>query len=142
MVTSLLLSCFLALQGSPPSSPPPPSGDARPMVLEGRPGVWLPLESARRLLDVERQHQGCDLTVRKLLLVEDLAAVRLKEIDLLKGQLTAEKAVSEGLSRQVAEAAQRVERLEAVASKWYRSPVTLIVTGLAVGFATTYAVTR
>jgi hypothetical protein len=133
VVSSLLLwFCFVAAQ---------PSGVV-PLDHAGQTGVWLPLDSARRLLEIEDQHQGCDLRARRCALFAELLEVRKHEIDLFKLQVVNEQTISANLRVQLAEADRLRVAAETASTRWYRNPYILTAAGLVTGTLAVLIATR
>lgn len=111
--------------------------------LDGHDGVWLPLESAKKLRLIQRDYP---LVLKKQTLMEELLDTKEKELSTLK--LTHENEVSSFVlkSRQLEEAKESETQAKLAAesklSSWYRNPYMWFCVGLVAGGGAVVAVTR
>lgn len=112
------------------------------LKLNGVDGVWMPLPSAKKALECVERAPNCDLLVRKIFLLEDLVAVRVKEADLAKQKAELEKSISDALRKQVEDITKQRDQVLLEAGRWYRNPWLYGTAGFVLGGAAIFAAIR
>lgn len=118
-------------EAAKPSSTPPKSGI---LVASGQPGLWFPLEDARRVLaDLER----CKGQTNVLVLTEKRLLAEQEKSRLLEGQLAVSETIAEKLEATVVQQTKQI----AAEKKWYNSKALWFIVGIAAGTAATVGIT-
>ena len=133
--TSLLLLAT-PLQAEPKAKEEP---GATPFMIEGRSGVWFPLESAKHLRKLQLDYP---YQLQRVSHLKQLLELRNRESSKLRILIAAEKKVTAERSIKLRLSETKVQQLQKDLTSWYRNPYVWFVAGLVVGGGTIVAVTR
>lgn len=139
MISSKLLKSVAISAACLAALPITAFADPKELVVEGKPGIWFPLESARRLLAVDIE---LPKVKEKLILVERKLALMDQNLSLLRENLQLEKDVSKRALAIATEEKNRADELQKSLSKWSRSPVLWFAVGVVTATAATIAVSQ
>jgi hypothetical protein len=129
-----LLSTVIAKADTVPSTQPI---KATALKLNGVDGVWLPLDSAKRLLAMAEDYP---LVLQELGTLKELCAKKDEALKITQGMLSDSAKLAETLKVQVAEEHKGRVSAEEALGKWYRSPYLWFAAGVVVSSVTVISV--
>lgn len=128
-----------SLLSTPAFADDPAKPSPTPMTYLGNAGIWLPIESARKLL---QRDQDFDYLSERNSQLTRILDFRKTEVATLNELLTSERQIVLDHATKLTLAEARISVIESRENLWYRNPYLWFVGGLIVGGSAIVAVTR